>query len=113
MASYVGILPSAARVAAVDTPIVVNYNDARAGYFYVDITGTSSITVAVKGSDPVSGKTHTIVLSPILSANGTTILKVGPGLTAAANSVVNDYLATNWFVSVSGAGTYSIGASII
>lgn len=112
MANYVGALPSAVRSAAADSPIMVNYDNTRAAYIAVDITGTSSITVAVKGVDAMSGKAYTMLLSPILTG-GTTILKIGPGLTPAANSVVNDYFPPNWQISVSGLGTYSVGVSLI
>lgn len=57
------------------------------------ITGTTpTATFTVQGKDPVSGKYYTILASAALNATGTTVLRVGPGLTAAANLVANDIL---------------------
>lgn len=66
----------------------------RGVHVVVDITAISgtgpSLTVTVQGKDTVSGKYYTLLASAALSATGTTVLKVYPGLTAAANSVAND-----------------------
>src|SRR5881227_2846761 len=48
------------------------------------ITATGTITVTIYGVDPVSGKIYVILASAALGAVATTVLKVGPGLTAAA-----------------------------
>lgn len=70
------------------------------------ITGTTpSLTVTIQGKDPVSGKYFNILASAALTATGTTVLTVYPGLTAAANVTANDVLPRNWRVISAIAGT--------
>lgn len=70
------------------------------------ITGTTpTATFTVQGKDPVSGKYYTILASTALNAAGTTVLKIYPGLTAAANSVASDVLPRTFKVAVTIAGT--------
>lgn len=83
------------------------------------ITGTTpTLTVTIQGKDPVSGKYFTILASAALSATGTTVLTVYPGLTASANVTANDVLPRDWRVITAIAGTTpavtaTIGASLI
>ena len=70
------------------------------------ITGTTpSITVTVEGKDPVSGKYYTILASAAISTVSTTILRIFPGATAAANLAVNDFVPKTFRVSYVIAGT--------
>lgn len=70
------------------------------------ITGTGpTLTVTIQGKDPVSGKYFTILASAALGATGTTVLKVYPGITAAANASVSDALPRDWRVSYTIGGT--------
>lgn len=85
----------------------------------VDVTAatdTPSVVFTVQGKDTTSGKYYTILTSAAVTATGTTVLKVGPGLTAAANTVVNDMLPNVWRVIATHADadsiTYSVGASV-
>jgi hypothetical protein len=60
---------------------------------FINITSvTGSLTVTIKGVDPTSGATSTILASAALASTGLTVLKVYPGLTAAANLVANDIM---------------------
>lgn len=83
----------------------------------VDITtiGTGSITVTIQGKDPASGKYYTLLASAALVANATTVLRVGPALTAAANLVANDMIPSIWRVIVTANNAnpvvYSVGAN--
>lgn len=52
-------------------------------------TGTGNWTITVEGKWPNSTY-YTLLAGTALSANGTQTLKIGRGLTAAANSVAND-----------------------
>lgn len=92
-----------------------NYN-ARGLHVTVDITatgGTPTLTVTIEGKDPTSGKYYTILASSALASTGTTILRVYPGLTAAANVTANDALPRVWRVkSVIAGTTPSITATI-
>ena len=78
------------------------------------IVTAPSITVSVLGVDRTSGKTYSILVGVAITAVGTQVLKIGPGLTAAANAVANDILPSTFrIVSTHGNSnsiTYSIGA---
>lgn len=70
------------------------------------ITGAApTATFTVQGKDPVSGKYYTILASAALNAIGTTVLKIGPGLTAAANLVANDIMPRKFRVICTTGGT--------
>ena len=70
------------------------------------LTGTTpTATFTVQGKDPLSGVYYTILASTALNGTGTTVLKIGPGLTAAANLVVNDILPRNFRVILTTGGT--------
>lgn len=75
----------------------------------IDVTAlagtTPTITVTIKGKDPVSGKYYTILASAALNATGTTTLTVYPGLTPSANSTANDVLSATWRIEVVIGGT--------
>ncbi len=69
----------------------------------IDVATTATFTV--QGKDPVSGKYYTILASAALAAVATTVLRIYPGLTAAANLTVSDFLPSTWRVNVTGTGT--------
>lgn len=75
----------------------------------VDITAisgtTPSLVITIEGKDPVSGKYYTILQSASLTAVGTTVLKVYPTLTAAANTAANAMLPKTYRVRSTIAGT--------
>jgi len=81
----------------------------RGAKIVVDITAisgtTPSLTVIVEGLDPVSGKYYTILQSAALTAIGTTVLPIFPGLAAVANVSVNDVLPNSWRVRYDIEGT--------
>lgn len=83
------------------------------------ITGTTpSLTVTIQGKDTASGKYFTLLASAALTGVGTTVLRVYPGLVAAANLTANDILSRTWRVVTVIAGTtpavtYTVGASVI
>lgn len=83
------------------------------------ITGTSpTLTVKVQGKDAASGKYYDILSSVALSAAGTTVLEVYPGIANAANSTLGVTLPKTWRVSYAIGGTTpavtaTIGASVI
>lgn len=113
------VLASAARTASINSADLVNYN-ARGIIVVIDataITATPSIVATIKGKDTLSGKYNTILASAAITAVSTTVLKVGPALTAAANLVANDLLPRIWRVEIAAGDadsiTYSIGANYI
>lgn len=81
------------------------------------VTATPSVVFTVQGADPVSGKFYTILASAAITATGTTVLRVYPGLTAAANTVASDVLPPRWRVIATHADadsiTYSVAALLV
>jgi hypothetical protein len=112
-------LTSAARTASVDSSDVINTHG-KGLHLVIDVTSitlTPSITVTIQGKDVVSGKYYTVLASAAITTVSTTVLKVHPALTAAANLVANDLLPRTWRVSVVNADadsiTYSVGYSVV
>lgn len=69
------------------------------------ITGTApTLTVTIQGRTPL-GLYYTILASAALTATGLTVLRVYPGLTAAANLTVNDILPAGFRIVSSIGGT--------
>lgn len=113
------LLASAARTASVNSADFVNYN-AKGLHVIIDVTAitdTPSITVTIEGKDEVSGKYYTLLTSAAIVATGTTILRIYPGLTAAANTIANDILPRTFRVSVTNADadsiTYSVAGNLV
>lgn len=113
------ILASAARTA---TPTIADQTNltGKGVVVVIDttaVTSTPSTVVTVVGKDSVSGKTYTIVASAAITGTGTIILRVYPGLTAAANLTVSDVLPYTWTItSVHGnanSHTYTVVAYLI
>lgn len=70
------------------------------------ISGTgASLTVTIKGLDPVSGASYTILASTAITATGLTVLRVYPHLTAVANLTAADVIPPNFQVTATIAGT--------
>lgn len=108
-------LASAARTATTNSADLVN-KWKKGVIVVIDITavtGTPSLTLKIQGKDPASGKYYDILTSAALTAVGTTVLKVFPGATAAANQVANDLVPKTWRVRVehvtADSVTYSVG----
>ena len=113
------VYPSAARTA---DPTVVDLPNStgRGLHLVIDVTAvtaTPSVVFTIKGKDPVSGKVWTVLASAAVTATGTTILKVYPGLTAAANAAANDVLPPTWQVTAvhgdADSITYSVTAQMV
>jgi hypothetical protein len=114
----VEVYASAARTADPDT-IELEVAGYRALHMVIDctaVTSSPSVVFTVMGVDRVSGKTYNLLVSAAITGTGTTVLKVGPGLTAAANVVANDVLPPVIRIKAvhgnSDSSTYSVGASL-
>ena len=111
----VQIRPTAAYTAATDIALD-NLNGAHYLDLVIDITAytAGSLTVTVQGVCPVSSKKYTLIASAALAAAATTVLRLGPALTAAANLTVNyacpPKMNVNIAVGDATAITYSISA---
>ena len=82
------------RIATPD-PVDVDMINAHGMVVVVDVTAaavTPSVVFNVDGFDPLSDKTWTLLDSAAITGTGTTILRVGPGLTAAGNAVADDLI---------------------
>lgn len=82
---------------------------ATGGHVIIDITAITgtvpTLAVTVEGKDINSGKYYPILTSAMLSAVGTTVLRIFPGAIATANLSANDILPSTFRVSVAIAGT--------
>lgn len=76
---------------------------------------TASITPSIEGKDPLSGNFYTILTGAAVAATGTTVMRVGPNIIAAANVAANAMLPSVFRVSVAVADaesmTYSFGVT--
>lgn len=113
------LLASAARTATVNTSDQTNFGG-RGVHVTINVTAASatpSVVFTIQGKDDLSGVYYTILASAAITGTGTTVLRVYPGLTAAANVTVNDVLPRTWRVNCVHADadsiTYSLGASVI
>lgn len=65
------------------------------GLFIIDVTAvtaTPSVTFTINGVEPISGNTWNILTSAAITATGTTVLRIHPSFTAAANTIAKDAL---------------------
>lgn len=112
------VLGSSARTASLNSNVVTNYNW-RGLHLGIDVTAitlTPSITVTIQGEDG-GGQFYTILASAAITTVSFTVLRVYPGLVAAANLVANDVLPRAWRVSVTNGDadsiTYGINAAML
>lgn len=122
MAKHVSVYASAARTAtpgAVTVP-VGRYKSLHLVIDVTAVTATPSVVCTVDGYDPISGKYYNIITSAALTDSGspyTRVLRVGQGLTAAANLVVLDVLPSIIRVTMTHGDTdsitYSVAATLI
>lgn len=62
------------------------------------ITGTSpTLTVTIQGKDVASGKYYTILAGAALTATGTTVMRIYPGIIQANTNVIASLLVPEWF----------------
>lgn len=124
--SQLKILPAAARTA---DPVIQYFkhadNSRGAGWRGIDliidttlVPGSAPSTVfTIEGYDPVSAKAYTVLASAAVTAVGTVRLRVYPGATAAANTVVSDVLPAHWRLKAvhgnANSVTYTVAASLL
>lgn len=107
------VAESAARTASADFSFACG---SIGGVFIINATAaaaTPSVVFTVKGVDPASGSTWDILASAAITGTGTTVLRIHPSLTAAANTIAKDVLPSSIVVSAVAADadslTYSVG----
>jgi hypothetical protein len=110
------VLPSLARTETPNTIEYRNLNPITQGITVViDVTaktGTPSIVATIYGVDPFIDQTWTILASAAIITTGTTVLRVHPGITAAANSAAADTIPANIRIGVAHTGSDSITYSV-
>lgn len=111
-------LASAARTATVNSSDLTNYNG-RGCHVVIDVTAivaTPSLVVKIQGKDALSGKYYDILVATAITATGTTVLKVYPGITPTAGASASDMLPRTFRVRVEHAdadsATYSVGVTV-
>jgi hypothetical protein len=81
------------------------------------VTDTPSVVFTIQGYSGLGNDFYTILASAAITGTGTTVLRVFPGATAAANVVANDALPSVWRVNAvhadADAITYSVQASML
>lgn len=113
------LLASAARTATTNSADFTNQD-----YRGVDViinataaTATPSVVFTIQGYDSTSAQYYTILASAAVTGTGTTVLRVYPGITAAANTAASYALPRRWRVNATHADsdsiTYSVGFSAI
>lgn len=114
----VTVYPSLARTTLQNGATINDGNHPRlGGLFFFNATAIGaapSVTPTIQGFDPGSGLWYDILVGAAKTATGLTILRVYPGMTAAANLVANDFLPPQWRINVAVGNadsmTYSITA---
>jgi hypothetical protein len=81
------------------------------------VTATGSVTPTIQGLDKASGKYYTLLVGAAITGTGTTVLRVYPDLTAAANLIADDIVPGEFRISLAHANavamTYSVGVNIV
>lgn len=112
------LLASAARTATTATSDQLDPH-AEGVHVIINVTAVSgttpTLTPTIEGKDPVSGNYYTVLAGAAISTVSTVVLRVGPGITVAANLSAADYLPDTWRVNCVVGGTtpsftFSIGA---
>ena len=84
-------------------------------HLIIDVTAiaaTPSVVPSIQGYDATSNKYYDILVGAAITATGTTVLKVFPGATPAANTVANDFMPGRWRLLMTHADADSITFSV-
>ncbi len=75
-----------------------------------------SVVPSIEAQDPLSAIWYSLLTGVAITAIGTTILKIYPGLTPVANAVASDFIPPVWRFSMthgnSDSITYSVAANL-
>lgn len=108
------VYESAARTATPSKPIFENYGCTGLVVFIdcSEASATPSVVFTIQGYNRTSDEYWTILASAAVTGTGNTVLKVYPGLTAAANTVASDVLPFEWAIDAAHADGDSITYSV-
>ena len=113
------LLSSSARTATVSSSDQTNYNGRGVIVFInvTSITSTPSVVFTVEVKDPISAVYTALLTSAAIVATGHTVLRLCPGITAAANVAVSEALPRTWRVTATHGDadsiTYSVGYAVL
>lgn len=81
------------------------------------VTSTPSVTPKIEGYSSLANVWYTVLEGSAITATGTTVLKVYPGIAAAANASASDIMPDVWRVTMthgdSDSITFSIAAHLV
>ena len=107
------ILESAARTTA-QVSGILQAGEAICTDVVINVTldpSTASVTPSIQGIDAL-GVSYTILTGAAIAATGTTVLRIGKDLTAAANVAANAMLPETWTFSMAVADAESLTYSV-
>ncbi|MBX9392275.1 hypothetical protein K4749_01340 [Streptomyces sp. TRM72054] len=115
----VRVYESAARTAS-PTASGIDAAYARGVHVVIDVTAvaaTPSVTPSIEGYDTLSGKWYTLLTGSAITAEGTTVLKIYPGIATIANAAASDVIPNRIRVSMTHADadsiTYTVAAHLM
>lgn len=110
---------SAARTAT-PTAVTVRAGRYKGIHLVIDVTAvtaTPSVVPKIEGVDSVSGAVYTLLTGAAITATGTTVLKVYPGIAVSANVSASDVLPETIKVTLTHGDadsiTYTVAAHLI
>lgn len=116
--NHTGVITIHSSAARTETPTKVNQENKiwRGGIFVIRVSvvpgAAPAITPTIQGYDPVSGQYWTILTGAVITAVGTVVLRVYPGLTVVNNLTVSDILPPQFAIDMvhgdSDSATYSV-----
>ena len=108
------IRASAALTATYTSSAISNDTPLKFGRIIVNVsTYTSgSITPKIEAYDPASDTYYTLLTGAAINATGQVVLKVGPGITPAANLAVSDFLPAQWRVVLTAGVSTNLTCSV-
>lgn len=117
--SQLTVYSSAARTATPTAP-TLGTSGAHGCHIVIDVTAsaaTPSVVPTIDGLDDLSGKWYTLLTGAAITGTGTTVLKIYPGITVAANVSASDIIPSQIRVVMTHADadsiTYSVSAHLM
>lgn len=108
------VLASAARVATIQTPDIIN-SSARGGHFIINVsafTGGASITPTILGKDTLNNVYYTLLTGLAITSVGITVLKIYPGIVGIANAAATDILPSTFAFLMTASNANSVTYSV-
>lgn len=114
------VYESAPRTATPTAVTQVSRRTERGGHFVIDVTAvtsTPSVVPTIEGYDAASDSWYPVLTGVAITATGTTVLKIYPGIAIQANACASDLLPQTWRVSMTHGDTdsitYTVSANLV